>query len=388
MPESRWNHVLYRKSTLFWVLLVAGLAVSVQAYITQSHNNYFIFKYSFLHLIHWQNLYVGYPAEHRDLYLYSPTFALLMAPFAYLPNWLGVSLWILWNCAAMYFAINLFPKYDNRKKVVLLAIILIECITSIQNQQTNPLIAAGIVLAFVCFERKKVFWAAFFIMYAGFIKVFGLAAAALFLMYPNKGKFMASMVFWGAVFVLAPLVVVPYSQLVLQYQNWFHQLAAVQASENTSHPHSTFPPLSVMGWLKTWFQWNIPVMYVQLIGVVLLFAPLLKTRFYKLLSFRYLFLASLLVFCVIFNHIAESPSYVIAVFGVAIWFTQEKKNGWIWFLLGLCLVFTILSPTDIFPRPIRTHYVIPYVLKAVPCILIWCWLQYRIWSMKKGEVPA
>ena len=41
------------------------------------------------------------------------------------------------------------------------------------------------------------------------------------------------------------------------------------------------------------------------------------------------------------------------------------------FILLLAFVFTILSPTDLFPKSVRVNFVVPYVLKAVPCILIW-----------------
>jgi hypothetical protein len=41
-------------------------------------------------------------------------------------------------------------------------------------------------------------------------------------------------------------------------------------------------------------------------------------------------------------------------------------------------VFTSLSPTDLFPRFIRKGILEPYVVKAVPCILIWAKI---IWEM-------
>jgi hypothetical protein len=37
----------------------------------------------------------------------------------------------------------------------------------------------------------------------------------------------------------------------------------------------------------------------------------------------------------------------------------------------LAFVFTTLSPTDLFPPFIRNEFFWPYVVKAVPCILIW-----------------
>src|SRR5690242_13285095 len=42
--------------------------------------------------------------------------------------------------------------------------------------------------------------------------------------------------------------------------------------------------------------------------------------------FRRLFLTSLLVFVVIFNHQAERPSYIIAATGVAIWYADSSRE--------------------------------------------------------------
>jgi hypothetical protein len=61
------------------------------------YNNYKIFKESYFHLVEKQDLYQLYPKEHWDYYKYSPTFALFMAPFAYLPDFLGLLFWNLLN---------------------------------------------------------------------------------------------------------------------------------------------------------------------------------------------------------------------------------------------------------------------------------------------------
>jgi hypothetical protein len=80
----------------------------------------------------------------------------------------------------------------------------------------------------------------------------------------------------------------------------------------------------------------------------------------------------------IFNHIAESPSYIVAVFGLAIWFAWENKNVFTWLLFGLAFIFTIVVATSFFPEYIRHNYAIPNVWKAVPAIIIWFWIQYRL----------
>jgi hypothetical protein len=98
--------------------------------------------------------------------------------------------------------------------------------------------------------------------------------------------------------------------------------------------------------------------------------------------------ASLLVWCVIFNHLAESPSFVIALCGVALWFVNEKATPITIFLLALTLLLSSLSPTDLFPKYLREHYVIPYVLKGLPCVLVWIYMQYELLTKQFADPPA
>jgi hypothetical protein len=83
-------------------LLLAGLAAPQMLLQTRlnplpggytHYNNYVIFRQAFAHLVEGRDLYLHFPAEHFDNFLYSPTFAVLMAPLAPLPVWLGLVLW-------------------------------------------------------------------------------------------------------------------------------------------------------------------------------------------------------------------------------------------------------------------------------------------------------
>ena len=92
---------------------------------------------------------------------------------------------------------------------------------------------------------------------------------------------------------------------------------------------------------------------------------------YKEAVFKMLILASMLIWVVIFNHKAESPTYIIAVAGVGIWYFATPRAGWRTILLFTVLVFTSLSNTDLFPPYIKEHFFMPYTIKAVPCIIAW-----------------
>lgn len=333
------------------------------------YNNYKIFKESYFHLIGNKDLYQLYPNEHFDYYKYSPTFSLLMAPLAYLPDLLGLFLWNLLNVLVLFLALWKLPLQNNRTRIFMLGIILIELITSIQNAQSNALIAGLIIFAFIFLEKKKVALASLFIVLCVFIKIFGIVAFAIFLFYPDKLKAIAYTIGWTLLLLVLPLLVISTDQLLFLYRSWGDLL---------SYDHSVSYGLSTAGWLHSWFGIAINKNVILLLGAILFLLPTLKFKYYNDYTFKKLFLSSILIWVVIFNHKAESPTFIIAVTGVVIWFyTQERKieNT---ILLILTIIFTILSPSDIFPKELRENYVKPYVLKAVPCILIWFKIIYNL----------
>jgi hypothetical protein len=88
---------------------------------------------------------------------------------------------------------------------------------------------------------------------------------------------------------------------------------------------------------------------------------------------------------IIFNHKAESSTFVIALVGVALYYLLMPKSNLKLILLTCCILLTSLSPTDMFPPYVRVHIVVPYVLKAVPCIFIWFHINYYLLQNKIKE---
>jgi len=379
---------LLNNRTLIIIFLLVTALVSLQNYlfflaginhINNNHiNNFIIYRTTYLHLINNIDIYLPFPYQFQDRFVYSPTFAVLMAPFAWLPYIISVPLWIGLNAYIIWSCIKYLPQSDIKKRFFVTGIIIFELITSLQNMQTNTFIAGFMILGFCFLEKKKPFWAALFIMLAAYVKVFGLAAALLFFFYPDKKKFILSMLFWGIVLIALPLLVVSPGQLFYLYKSWIWHLQEAHYNEEIRIKINEVYRLSVMGWLKIWFHFEPPSIIIQGIGTVLLLIPLALIKNYRSMQFRYFFVASVLIYCNIFNHIAESPSYIISVIGIALWYVNENRNKFNDTLLVLAFVFTTMSATDIFPVYIRQTYFYPYVVKAVPCILIWFYLQYRL----------
>ncbi|MFO1183564.1 MAG: glycosyltransferase family 87 protein [Bauldia sp.] len=169
------------------VVLIAAVAVAAQQVSLSTVNNYVIFRQSFVHLMAGADLYARYPAEHVDLYKYSPTFALFMAPFAALPLWLGVLLWTLLNALPPLLAVYRLPISGQAKAFVVL-FSLTKLVGALQNTQSNGLVLALMIGVFVALEARRPVLAALATAAGAAIKLFGGAAGILFIFCGGKRR--------------------------------------------------------------------------------------------------------------------------------------------------------------------------------------------------------
>lgn len=369
---------------LFFILLAIG--ISFHSWFSSQdmerytrYNNYVIFKQSFFHLIHSQDLYPDYPAEHYDVYKYSPTFSLFMGLFAWLPDLPGLILFNLLNIVVFTIAVRRLPLTKPRLSLFLF-FILIEAMIALTSSQTNVLISGLVILSWHFMEKDKPWWAALMIVFTIYIKIFGIVAFALFLFYPSRWKAAFAAVCWMILLALIPLLVVTPVQLQFLYKSWGHLLTM---------DHDASTGVSLYGWWRTWFGFNMNKQVFVLIGAILFCIPLLRFSDWKQPLYRLHMLASVLIWVVIFNHKGESPTYVIAMTGVGIWYFTQRQKAINLTLLLLALVFTSFSSTDlIFPYKLARTYVEPFAVKAVFCSLVWFKLVWDL-AMRKGEAqPA
>src|SRR3989449_6624009 len=88
-------------------LYVASAAlVTLQQAVLGHSNNFRVFRSASLNLFAGRDLYAAHPEQHFDFYKYSPTFALLFAPLAYLPFALAFLCWSLLNALLLWYALD------------------------------------------------------------------------------------------------------------------------------------------------------------------------------------------------------------------------------------------------------------------------------------------
>ena len=365
---------------LEWLMLVlwaaAAIAATMQQGVAHQNNNFLIFREASLHLLRGQDLYAAYPAAHFDFYKYSPTFALLFLPFARLPFALAMLLWNVLNAGALYLAIG--TVLSRRGALIARAIVFLDMLGSLQNVQSNALVAALMILAFAAYERRHSFTGSVAIALGTIIKVFPLAAASFAIFHRRKLRVAISLTVSFVVLLLLPLLVTSPETLAAQYESW----RAIEARDAARRGFTVMQMLHHLT-RQDWPNWPL-----QLAGVLALVAPILvRHARWTEWSFRRLYLCSVLVFCLIFNHQSESPSFVIGVAGAAIWFASlSARTRWTWAVFALVVVGTILASSDAMPRAIQRNVFDPWSLKAVPMIVVWAVLQVQLWK-KPATLP-
>lgn len=366
-----------------WIIVVCCLlaaVLAVQAHVTTnyndgmhltSYNNFVIFRQSFFHLLNHQDLYLKYKYEYWDIYKYSPTFAVFMAPFAILPAIPSLLLWNLTNVLALLFGIQYQRHFDQVKKSLVVAFVFIELATSLQNEQCNALVVGLLLIAFGLAEKQKLFAAVGIILFTGFIKLIGIAALSIFILYPKWHKAILYCIIWLFIYLLLPLLFVAPSELLFQYTRWLEILNEDLAGTGG---------LSVISISRFFSGYEVSKTAIQLTGMVLLLLPLIQWKKFVSAELRMKYFSSVLIWMVIFNHKAESPSFIIAVTGVAIWYFNSSKTIVNHLLLAFCLIGTQLSTTDIFPNTLQNGIFTASALKAIPCFFIWIKLTFELYQ--------
>ncbi len=363
----------------FWLLLI--LLVAFKQYFQPTNNNYLIFKYSFFHAKDHLPLYPLYPSEYQDSNHYGPFFSLLIAPFAMLPDFFGMLFWQLANVIFLYFAIKKLP-IEKTKVNAIFWIVSHELLTAMFGLQFNISIAAIVILAFVFIEKGDNFWAAFVIMLGTFVKLYGIVGLAFFFFAKEKPKLIGYCILCGLIFLVLPMPFFSHHYTIRSYYDWYESLSEKQTLNASL---TSMQDISLMGMVRRiTANASIPNLPFLIGGVVLFCIPYLRISQYRSLHFRLLYLASTLIFAVIFSNSSESPTYIIAFLGVAIWFMIEERpvKISIIILFIFALLLTSFSPSDLFPRFIKEEYIKPYSLKALPCVLIWFVIIYELISKK------
>ncbi len=371
-----------QRKYIIGVWILAAIVTSLKQYLTGSFNNYKIFAYVYRHTIQQLPLYAEYPTQYFDSNHYGPFFSLVIAPFAILPDGIGVVLWNLFNVVLLIFGVFKLPIKEPYK-VAIAWIVTNELITAMLSVQFNVGLVGLLLLGFVFLEKQKLYQAFIAILIGFLVKLYGIVLLAFFFFSKQKVKFVYVFAIVAIFLFFAPVLITNFTFLKMSYNDWFHSLLN---KSNYNESVSDMANISFMGFMKKVFGIQIHVLVAVAFGAFMLGLILLRRSQYGSLTYRLLLFSELLLCLVLFNTNVESPTFIIAFVGVAIWFILVEKSKLNISLFIFAMVLTSFSPTDFFPRFIREQYVKPYALKVLPCILIWIDITYRLLTNKFNKI--
>ena len=342
----------------------------------RSHNNFLIFKGVYWHTVNGTSLYAAYPSEYSDVNHYGPLFSLIIAPFALLPEWAGMLLWLLflsgWLFAAIYWS-----GLRKSQQVYIYWFCGFTLLTALFMQQFNIAIAAIILSSFFLIEKEHEGWAAFFIVLGTLVKLYGIVGLAFFLFSRHKLRLTLWLAVWSVILFLAPMAISSPDYIIGQYHEWFTCLV----EKNTHNLNSFAQNISLLGLVRrTTGHADYSDLWLIIPGMVLFALPYLRFSQYKNLAFRETILASVLLFVILFSTGSEASGYVIALLGVCIWYTAApwKRGKWAIALMVFVFILSGMGNCDLIPKTIRHDYIQTYALRALPISIVWLWLCYEL----------
>ena len=342
----------------------------------RSHNNFLIFKGVYWHTVNGTSLYAAYPSEYSDVNHYGPLFSLIIAPFALLPEWAGMLLWLLflsgWLFAAIYWS-----GLRKSQQVYIYWFCGFTLLTALFMQQFNIAIAAIILSSFFLIEKEHEGWAAFFIVLGTLVKLYGIVGLAFFLFSRHKLRLTLWLALWSVILFLAPMAISSPDYIIGQYHEWFTCLV----EKNTHNLNSFAQNISLLGFVRrTTGHADYSDLWLIIPGMALFALPYLRFAQYKNLAFRETILASVLLFVILFSTGSEASGYVIALLGVCIWYTAApwKRGKWAIALMVFVFILSGMGNCDLIPKTIRHDYIQTYALRALPISIVWLWLCYEL----------
>lgn len=346
--------------------LLAAIIVSVQRLVLEKHRVFLLYREAFHDLIAGRNLYVDRSADYLDFFRYSPTFALAFGPIALLPEAAGLLLWNTLNAMALYAALRaLLP--ERRARVAQL-IALADLVRSMQSSQMNALLTALMIASCLAYAADRSWRGALAVNAGAFSKMFPAASGIFALLRPDRVRHLLILTAVAVVMLLLPALVVGPGELLQQYR-WWSVIA----------PGQSKPWFSLMDLLNVWTGRTWPTAPIQAAGLALFLLPVaLRRDAWQDAGWQRLLLCSLLLFSVLFNHRAETPSYVIALAGIGIWFAAGPRARLHVAVLVLTLLLATVGTSDLTPKSVREEFLEPWRVKVVPLIVAWIIMQVEL----------
>ena len=222
-----------------------------------------------------------------------------------------------------------------------------------------------------------------------FIKLYSITGLAFFFFSKHKKTLIISLLLWLVLFFLIPLLATSPSFLVQSYKDWAEALALKSNFDMTKDMYHNMVDVTIQGMVKRVF--NLPNLNKWLFiipGLLVFGAQYLQYKYFTNHIYRLYILCSVLLFIIVFNTGTESPTYIIGVPAICLWYVLQEKTKWSNIIFIISIFFSSFSYSDLFTPYLRNYVMVPYALKVVGCFIIWVVIAYQIFTRQFLQLSA
>ena len=333
---------------LFILGLLIVFSLTFSEVVRERHWNFMIFAKSTK--LFWQQIApYGENWAHTklDFFLYGPLFNILFTPFAYLPWWLGPFAWNIFNFTLWFIAIFTLPNFtrDEKCKSFMFTFLILSC-TQL-SMQYNVAVGYIFLFAYSLLEKNKGHWAVLLMMISGFTKIYGIFQLIMLLFYPRLWRNIGFVLLIAVVFLIAPAINMPLSELPAYYGEWIKAL--------TEHKDTRT-------WMNIFYLRPFNLLSYQIyiqIGVLitLIMGVFINWKKWYTPFFRIAFLAVLMGYVILFSNSSEGHTYVISLIGYQMWYwTMNRAKSlnitdrilfWVIFAIVVVMPVDVLCPPSV-----------------------------------------
>lgn len=327
--------------------VLVSIGVSASEFLRGEHANYMIFANSTRDF--WNGISPYSDAWWRhglDFFLYAPPFSVLFAPFASMPDWLGVFVWNVFNYTLYALSIFTLPRISDKTKAYILLYTLPILGAGQLDFQYNIAIAYMFLFAFTLLETGRGKWAMLIIMASAMTKIYGGFELLLVLLYPKFWKNVMWGALWAILIFMLPVIKLGPSGLFDYYGEWFTRLM----QHSGTRPFETFfdikllwGDLAVTG-IHTQYQAHIQLFVIAVITAL----TFLRLKWRENFNFRVGLLAVVTGYVILFGSGTEKHTYIIGLVAYLYWWWSKNNKKTIdkifyWSIFAII----VLVPVDV-----------------------------------------
>ncbi|MBI5759964.1 MAG: DUF2029 domain-containing protein [Planctomycetales bacterium] len=372
---SRGRFAWWSWSVAAWVIL--AIAIGGKAIIApRTHTTFPTFVAGTTCWWSEQNAYDVDVCGHE--FRYGPPFAVLFAPFALLPRWLGGSLWGVFNVAVLFWSLRVLMRrllpvtWSARQVAAFHLLVLLSAARGLWAGQTNTLIIALLIGAAAAIVDRRWWLAAALMALPVYIKVWPLAAVLLLIVCwpkPLAVRFAVALVSCG----LLPFAVKHWSWAAASYSDW---KTALLGPMQDRHDYR-----------DAWTVWEqmVPVderayLVLQLVSALAVLAACLCVRRRAATEQQsLLFLLSLWASWQLLFGPGTERNTISLIAPLTSWslitaFAERRRLGWMLIAFALVTTFSF----GLFERSVQNHF--PAIITMLPLGV----LAYMTWLIAYG----